>query len=221
MQIKSAKYIISSPDYEKCPTPDRPEYAFIGRSNVGKSSLINMLCDNDKLAKTSGAPGKTQLLNHFEISSSPSPKASQLSATASDTKRMLWYLVDLPGYGFAKVSIRSRRRWEQMIENYLRKRENLTMVFVLIDARHNPQKIDLEFLEQLRTWQVPFCLVFTKADKVNQRTVNKNVKDFLEAMKKTWQFLPQHFVSSAVKKSGKDKILSFIEETNESLTPTK
>ena len=217
MQIKSAKYVISSPDYEKCPIPDRPEYAFIGRSNVGKSSLINMLCDNDKLAKTSGSPGKTQLLNHFEISSSPSLKSSLRPSPQGEGKGMRWYLVDLPGYGFAKVSIRSRRRWEQMIENYLRKRENLTMVFVLLDALHNPQKIDLEFLEQLRTWQVPFCLAFTKADKVNQRTVNKNVKDFLEAMKKTWQFLPQHFVSSAVKKSGKDKILNFIEETNNSL----
>ena len=217
MLIKSAKYVISSPDHEKCPVPDRPEYAFIGRSNVGKSSLINMLCDNEKLAKTSGSPGKTQLLNHFDISSSPTPKANQTAPSPADTKRVHWYLVDLPGYGFAKVSIRSRNRWEQMIENYLRKRENLTIVFVLIDARHTPQKIDLEFLDQLRTWQVPFCLVFTKADKVNQRTVNKNVKDFLEAMKKTWQFLPQHFVSSAVKRSGKEKILSFIEETNKSL----
>ena len=195
MHIKWAKYIISSPDYEKCPVPDKPEYAFIGRSNVGKSSLINMLCNNDKLAKTSSAPGKTQLLNHFVVNEE-------------------WYLVDLPGYGFAKVSLRSRRRWEQMIENYLRKRENLTLVFVLIDARHTPQKIDLEFLDQLRTWQVPFCLVFTKSDKENQRVVSKNVKDFLERMKKTWQFLPQHFVTSAVKKTGKDKILDLIEETN-------
>jgi len=173
-----------------------------------------MLCGNDKLAKTSGSPGKTQLLNHFEISSAPTPKANQ---TIDVSKRTNWYLVDLPGYGFAKVSMTARRRWEQMIENYLRKRENLTIVFVLLDARHSPQKIDLEFLEQLRTWQVPFCLVFTKADKVNQRTVSKNVKDFLEAMKKTWQFLPQHFVSSAVKKQGKDKILNFIEETNNDL----
>ena len=221
MQIKSAKYVISSPGYEKCPTPDRPEYAFIGRSNVGKSSLINMLCNNDKLAKTSGSPGKTQLLNHFEITSSPSLLQKEKGEAKIEAKRMMWYLVDLPGYGFAKVSIRSRRRWEQMIENYLRKRENLTMVFVLIDARHTPQKIDLEFLDQLKLWKVPFCLVFTKADKVNQRTVNKNVKDFLEAMKKTWQFLPQHFVTSAIKKTGKDKILSFIEETNNSLTETK
>jgi GTP-binding protein len=212
MQIKSAKYIISSPGFEKCPVPDKPEYAFIGRSNVGKSSLINMLCNNEKLAKTSGSPGKTQLINHFEIIS---------SIDESDGKKKIntykWYLVDLPGYGFAKVSQRSRRRWEQMIENYLRKRENLTLVFVLIDARHSPQKIDLEFLENLKLWQIPFSLVFTKADKETQRVVSKNVKDFLVAMKKTWQFLPQHFVSSAVKKTGRDKILSLIHETNEDL----
>jgi GTP-binding protein len=209
MQIKSAKYVISSPGYEKCPAPDRPEFAFIGRSNVGKSSLINMLCNNEKLAKTSSAPGKTQLINHFIIESSSLP-----SSSSDEKKGMKWYLVDLPGYGFAKVSQRSRRRWEQMIENYLRKRENLTMVFVLIDARHSPQKIDLEFLEQLKLWKVPFCLVFTKSDKENQRTVSKNVKDFLEAMKRNWQFLPQHFITSAVKRTGKDKILAFIEETN-------
>ncbi len=209
MLIKSAKYIISSPDFEKCPPPDRSEYAFIGRSNVGKSSLINMLCNNEKLAKTSSAPGKTQLINHFIVES-----ISTDHNNAKEIKKGQWYLVDLPGYGFAKVSQRSRRRWEQMIENYLRKRENLSLVFVLIDSRHNPQKIDLEFLEQLKLWKVPFCLVFTKSDKENQRTVSKNVKDFLEAMKKTWQFLPQHFVSSALKKTGKDKILNLIEETN-------
>ena len=214
MHIKSAKYIISNPDYEKCPVPDKPEYAFIGRSNVGKSSLINMLCNNEKLAKTSSAPGKTQLLNHFEIVSTPSSKSSLHPSPKGEGAGTKWYLVDLPGYGFAKVSLRSRRRWEQMIENYLRKRENLTLVFVLIDARHTPQKIDLDFLEQLRTWRVPFCLVFTKSDKETQRTVSKNVKDFLERMKKTWQFLPQHFVSSAVKKTGKEKILTLIEETN-------
>lgn len=209
MNIKKAVYIISSPEYEKCPVPDKPEYAFIGRSNVGKSSLINMLCNNDKLAKTSGSPGKTQLINHFEITSGIDESSGKLKVNTYQ-----WYLVDLPGYGFAKVSLRSRRRWEQMIENYLRKRENLTMVFVLIDARHSPQKIDLEFLETLKVWQVPFSLVFTKSDKENQRTVSKNVKDFLEAMKKTWQFLPAHFVTSAVKKSGKTKLLSFIDETN-------
>jgi GTP-binding protein len=203
MQIKKAEYLISSPDYTKCPLPDRPEYAFIGRSNVGKSSLINMLCNNEKLAKTSNSPGKTQMINHFEIISG-----------SEKTKPAKWFLVDLPGYGFAKISLRSRRRWEQMIENYLRKRENLQQVFVLIDSRHNPQKIDLEFLDQLRTWNIPFTLIFTKADKETQATVSKNVKSFLAAMRKTWQFLPQHFVTSAVKKMGRDKILSFIEEKN-------
>ena len=203
MIIKKAKYLISSPDYTKCPAPDIPEYAFIGRSNVGKSSLINMLCNNEKLAKTSNSPGKTQMINHFEIISG-----------SEKTKPVKWFLVDLPGYGFAKISLRSRRRWEQMIENYLRKRENLQQVFVLIDSRHNPQKIDIEFLEQLRKWDIPFTLVFTKADKETQATVSKNVKSFLAAMRKTWQFLPQHFVSSALKKTGRDKILSLIEEKN-------
>ena len=211
MLIKSAKYIVSSPDYEKCPPPDKKEYAFIGRSNVGKSSLINMLCNNDKLAKTSGTPGKTQLINHFELLSVPEQTAQLTKAQANGTR---WYLVDLPGYGFAKVSIRSRRRWEQMIENYLRKRENLKMVFVLIDSRHSPQKIDLDFLNQLDTWEIPFALVFTKADKETQAVVAKNVKLFLNTMRKTWQFLPQHFVTSANKKLGKDKILNLIEEKN-------
>ena len=215
MRIKKATYVISSPDYEKCPAPDRPEYAFIGRSNVGKSSLINMLCNNDKLAKTSGSPGKTQLLNHFEIVSNSGEEGKKIVV---DKK---WYLVDLPGYGFAKVSIRSRRKWEQMIENYLRKRENLSHLFVLIDARHSPQKIDLEFLENLKLWNISFSLAFTKSDKENQRIVSKNVKDFLNAMKQTWQFLPRHFVTSAVKKSGRQKILDFIGETNEELMEKK
>lgn len=215
MRIKKATYIISSPEYEKCPAPDRPEYAFIGRSNVGKSSLINMLCNNDKLAKTSGSPGKTQLLNHFEIVSNSGEEGKKIVA---DKK---WYLVDLPGYGFAKVSIRSRRKWEQMIENYLRKRENLSHLFVLIDARHSPQKIDLEFLENLKLWNISFSLAFTKSDKENQRIVSKNVKDFLTAMKQTWQFLPRHFVTSAVKKGGKQKILDFIGETNDELMEKK
>lgn len=166
-----------------------------------------MLCNNDKLAKTSASPGKTQMINHFEL-------AAAFSNQSSSAESIRFYIVDLPGYGFAKVSQSSRRRWEQMIENYLRKRENLSMVFVLIDSRHSPQKIDLEFLEQLKKWQVPVSLIFTKSDKENQRIVNKNVKDFLEAMKKTWQFLPQHFITSAVKKSGRDKILTLLEELN-------
>ena len=202
MLIKQANYLISSPDYMKCPKPDRPEYAFIGRSNVGKSSVINMLTNNQKLAKTSSAPGKTQLINHFEVISSDEQKENK------------WYLVDLPGYGFAKVSQSSRRRWEQMIENYLRKRENLINVFVLIDSRHEPQKIDLAFLNQLAKWEVPFSLIFTKADKETQKVVSKNVKSFLEEMRKDWQFLPQHFVTSAVKKLGREKLLSFISELN-------
>lgn len=209
MHIKKAQYLISSPDYTKCPAPDVPEYAFIGRSNVGKSSLINMLCNNEKLAKTSNSPGKTQLINHFLIESS-----WQVPPLKGEVKRGLWYLVDLPGYGFAKISQRSRRRWEQMIENYLRKRENLVNVFVLIDSRHSPQKIDLEFLQQLEKWNVSFTLLFTKADKETQATVNKNVRSFLETMRKTWQFLPQHFVTSSVKKTGREKILALIEEKN-------
>lgn len=214
MIIKSAKYIISSPDFEKCPSVDDPEYAFIGRSNVGKSSLINALCNNEKLAKTSSAPGKTQLINHFEIVSAID---TIKDTNKKENRAIKWYIADLPGYGFAKVSMRSRRRWEQMIENYLRKRKNLVMAFVLVDARHSPQKIDLEFLSQLKIWQIPFSLIFTKADKENQRTISKNVRNFIETMKKNWQFLPQHFISSAVKKTGRDKILSFIEETNQEM----
>jgi GTP-binding protein len=208
MVIKSAEYLVSSPDFTKCPAPDRPEYAFIGRSNVGKSSLINMLSNNPKLAKTSGTPGKTQLINHFTVQS------IEGDDPAANKKSSSWYMVDLPGYGFAKVSQTSRRRWEQMIENYLRKRETLVNVFVLIDSRHSPQNIDLEFIQQLGVWQVPFNLIFTKSDKENQRTVAANVKGFLDAMRKTWQFLPQHFVTSAVKKQGREKILGFIESSN-------
>lgn len=205
MHIKKAQYIISSPDYEKCPAPILPEYAFIGRSNVGKSSLINMLCNNDKLAKTSNQPGKTQLINHFEIVSVPE---------IGQFKETKWFLVDLPGYGFAKISLSSRRRWEQMIENYLRKRENLVNVFLLIDSRHTPQKIDLEFIEALNTWEIPFTIIFTKSDKEKQAVVSKNVKSFLEALKKTQQFLPRHIVTSASKKLGKDKVLNLISEMN-------
>jgi GTP-binding protein len=222
MIIQSATYLISSPDYTKCPKPDRPEYAFIGRSNVGKSSLINMLCDNHKLAKTSGSPGKTQLINHFDIKSLPdgASQSGSRAASGKPSAAEAWYLVDLPGYGFAKVSQSQRRQWEQMIENYLRKRENLINVFVLIDSRHSPQKLDLDFVNKLGEWEVPFNLVFTKADKETQKEVSKNVKAFLDAMRKTWQFLPQHFVTSAEKKMGRDKMLQFIETCNsESANP--
>jgi len=206
MHIKTARYIISSPDVEKCPDPDKPEYAFIGRSNVGKSSLINMLCNNARLAKTSGTPGKTQLINHFEIES---------VSKEGNPAAIMWHLVDLPGYGFAKASLSSRRRWEQMIENYFRKRANLQNVFVLIDDRHPPQKSDLSFIEKLGKWQVPLTLIFTKADKEKQAVVSKNVKLFMESLLKTQQFLPQYFVTSAVKQTGKNKILDWIQEMND------
>ena len=195
MKIKQAAYVISSPSVDKTPKPDKPEYAFIGRSNVGKSSLINMLSGRESLAKISSSPGKTKLINHFIINNE-------------------WYLVDLPGYGYAKISQSERKKWEKMIEDYLRKRESLVNVFVLIDSRHTPQKIDLEFVDQLGQWQIPFTLVFTKADKEKPGAVDRHVKAFLDAMRQTWQFLPQHFVTSATKKQGRDEILTFISEWN-------
>ena len=208
MHIKKATYLISSPSVEKCPLADKPEYAFIGRSNVGKSSVINMLCNNDKLAKTSNSPGKTQMINHFEITSTR--KVGEFTETK-------WYLVDLPGYGFAKISQSSRRRWEQMIENYLRKRSNLTNVFVLIDSRHSPQKLDLDFIKKLLLWQIPYSIVFTKSDKEKQAIVSKNVKLFLESLRSTQQFLPQQFITSSVKKTGRTKILELINEMNKTV----
>ena len=208
MEIKQATYVISSPSFDQAPKPDRPEYAFIGRSNVGKSSLINMLCNNKKLAKISATPGKTQLINHFEIVSSPS------SRHRGGAKEAKWYLVDLPGYGFAQHSQSTRRRWEQMIENYLRKRENLMNVFVLVDARHEPQKIDIDFINQLGKWQIPFSIVFTKADKNKGSVTAKHVKMFLQELSKYWEALPTHFVSSAITKEGREEILDFINELN-------
>jgi GTP-binding protein len=205
MEIIKAEYITSSPSYEDCPPPDKPEYAFIGRSNVGKSSFINMLCNNEKLARTSNTPGKTQLINHFEITS---------IQKRDDHKKTTWFLVDLPGYGFAKTSLSSRRKWEQMIENYLRKRMNLTNVFLLIDSRLSPQKLDLEFIKKLELWQVPFTIIFTKSDKVNQSAVSRNVNLFLDSLRKSQQFLPQHFITSSLKKTGKNKIMDLISEMN-------
>ena len=202
MEIRTAKYVISSPSNQSCPVTDLPEYAFIGRSNVGKSSLINMLTDIDKLAKTSAAPGKTQLINHFAVESIFGKKVSR------------WWLVDLPGYGFAKVSISQRKQWETMIEDFLRKRKTLAHVFLLIDSRHTPQKLDLDFVNKLGKWEIPFTLIFTKSDKENQRAVAANVKAFLEKMRTSWQFLPQHFVTSATKKTGRSEILRLIGEMN-------
>jgi GTP-binding protein len=204
MEITSAKYNISSALVTQCPKPDRPEYAFIGRSNVGKSSLINLLTKTKNLAKTSGTPGKTQLINHFEIESSGNLKGPKEK----------WFLVDLPGYGYAKRSISERNRWEQMIDGYLRKRENLVQVFVLIDSRHGPQKNDLEFVNQLDSWEVPFSIVFTKSDKEKPTVVNRNVQAFLDKLRETWQFLPRHFVTSAEKKEGREELLQFLQFMN-------
>jgi GTP-binding protein len=202
MLIKDAKYLISSPSVESCPKPDRPEIAFIGRSNVGKSSLINMLSNNSRLAKTSATPGKTQLINHFEVLSD-----------STEAKHLSWYLVDLPGYGFAKVSQRDRRRWEQMIEGYLRKRSNLRMVFLLIDSRLQPQKIDLEFVNNLGKWRIPFVLVFTKIDKNKVAETEKNVNLFMLALKESWEAPPNFFLSSATTREGRDDILRYINQT--------
>ena len=204
MKIAKASYLISSPSFDQCPIIKAPEYAFIGRSNVGKSSIINAICGQKNLAKTSATPGKTQLINHFEIESN----------SASKAKRDKWYIVDLPGYGFAKVAQSSRRRWEQMIENYLRKRENLNQVFVLIDSRHSPQKIDLAFVEQLYKWEIPYTIIFTKSDKEKATVVSKNVKIFFETLQKNFQFLPQGIVTSAEKKIGIDEVLACIEQYN-------
>lgn len=204
MLITKATYLISSPSLDKCPRPDRPEYAFIGRSNVGKSSLINMLCNNTKLAKISNTPGKTQLINHYTIE----------SVAAKSKKNTNWFLVDLPGYGYAKRSQQQRRQWSNMIENYLRKRKNLINIFVLIDVRHEPQQIDLEFINDLGEWQLPFTIVFTKADKEKPGAVERNVKLFFDKMKESWQFLPRYFVTSALSKQGREEVLDFIEACN-------
>lgn len=202
MEIIEAEYLISSPSVDKCPSPDKPEYAFIGRSNVGKSSLINMICNKKEVAKISSSPGKTQMINHFIV-------------TAQDHSQ--WYLVDLPGYGFAKVSQAQRKNWQKMIQDYIRKRENLVNLFALIDSRHSPQKNDLEFIDQLGEWRVPFSLVFTKADKITQKETAAHVKEFLQAMRKNWEYLPQHFVTSAVKHLGARQLRQYIAELNKNL----
>lgn len=206
MDIRTAKYLISSPGIANCPKADRPEYAFIGRSNVGKSSLINMLTRQSGLAKTSASPGKTQMINHF---------------TMTDEDSNDFYFVDLPGYGYAKVSQTQRAKWQKMIQQYLMERENLMTVFVLIDSRHEPQKADLEFLRNLGEWQVPFNIIFTKADKSTQRDAAKNARNFIEAMRKEWEFIPRSFMTSAVKFTGRKEILAFIEELNAEFEKTE
>lgn len=206
MEIKNASYIVSSAKVEQCPRPDRPEYALIGRSNVGKSSLINLLTNNAKLAKVSKTPGKTTLINHFLIN-------------GDRNQQQGWYLVDLPGYGFAKRSQSQRAAWQKMIAGYFQLRPNLQTVFVLIDSRISPQKIDLEFLAQLGEWQVPFNVVFTKADKNTQAETARNVKAFVNRMKEEWEYIPRTFVTSSVKFTGRKDMLGYIEELNDTFDP--
>lgn len=198
MRIATAEFITSSANVDNCPDPKIPEYAFIGRSNVGKSSLINMLCQNSKLAKTSGTPGKTQLINHFLINQATDP----------------WYLVDLPGYGFAKAPKKEQSKWMNFTRYYLRNRPNLMCTMVLLDGRHTPQKIDLEFMEWLGVNQVPFVMVFTKLDKLSSKEKGQYVKAYEKEMLKTWEALPQMFHTSSSSGHGKEEVLNFIGDTN-------
>ncbi|MXO32838.1 ribosome biogenesis GTP-binding protein YihA/YsxC [Apibacter sp. B2912] len=202
MNIYSAEFIKSSKLIEDCPEGNKPEYAFIGRSNVGKSSLINMLTNKKGLAKTSSTPGKTQLINHFLINDN-------------------WYLTDLPGYGYAKASKTNRAEFSKMIEKYVLSRKNLVNLFVLIDARHLPLKIDIDFINWLGESGIPFSLIFTKLDKVTQKEFSFNFKKYSQELRKTWDDLPEMFKSSSEKKIGKEEILSFIEDTNKYLARNK
>ena len=198
MKISAATFVMSNSDYKACPKPTLPEFAFIGRSNVGKSSLINMLLSKKNLAKTSSAPGKTQLINHFIINDA-------------------WYLVDLPGYGYAKVSKNQREKWQKLISSYLRHRENLTLVFILIDVRLEPQKIDLEFINWCGEEQIPFSLVFTKLDKVSRAEAQRNVLKLQEALLETWEELPPFFTTSATTGDGRDALLEYIHQLMRSI----
>ncbi len=191
MIIKKAEFVVSNTDPGKCPVTEKPEFAFVGRSNVGKSSLINMLTNFNDLAKVSGAPGKTRLINHFNINDE-------------------WFLVDLPGYGYAKALRSSREKWLIFIKKYLRVRENLFCVFALIDSRHEPQALDLEFMNWMGENGVPFAMVFTKTDKLSDKQLDKNLSAYKTEMLKTWEELPPLFVTSAEKKLGRDEMLTFI-----------
>ncbi len=196
MKINSAEFIISNSDVSKCPKDPLPEYAFIGRSNVGKSSLINMLTNYKNLAKTSGKPGKTQLINHFKIN-------------------LNWFLVDLPGYGYARVSKKTKEVFQQFITDYFEKREQLVCAFVLIDIRLEAQKIDLEFINYLGETEVPFCIIFTKADKISKTKIDSHVTAYRkELLSNNWEEMPQHFVTSALESTGREKVLEFIDGVN-------
>jgi GTP-binding protein len=196
VKIKEAEYLVSSAQVSQCPKPEKPEYAFIGRSNVGKSSLINMITGKAGLAKTSQTPGKTQLINHFIINKT-------------------WYLVDLPGYGYARVTKSIKVTFEKMINNYLFERENLINTFVLIDIRHEPQAIDLEFLEKLGINGVPFSIIFTKADKLSALQINKSVTEYTRVMLESWAEMPKYFVSSSSDGTGKSEITEYIDSLHE------
>ncbi len=197
MKINTAEFIISNSEVSKCPLERIPEYAFIGRSNVGKSSLINMLTNHKNLAKTSGKPGKTQLINHFKINNN-------------------WFLVDLPGYGYARVSKKTKEVFQQFITDYFEKREQLVCAFVLIDIRHEAQQIDLEFIEYLGETEVPFCIVFTKADKISKAKIAAHVAAYRKKLlANNWEEMPQHFVTSATESTGKEHLLQFIDEVNQ------
>jgi len=198
MQIKSAEFLVSNSDVKKCPENKFPEYAFIGRSNVGKSSLINMLVQRKSLAKTSGRPGKTQLINHFIINKN-------------------WYLVDLPGYGYARVSRTAKKVFQKFITEYFEKRTQLVSAFVLIDCRHEPQPIDLQFMEWLGEAQIPFSIVFTKADKLKPKALERNIEAYKNKMLETWVELPNYFVTSSSNNSGREELLTYIDEINQSI----
>ncbi|MDR2774931.1 MAG: ribosome biogenesis GTP-binding protein YihA/YsxC [Tannerella sp.] len=197
MEVKSAKFVISNTDVGKCPAETLPEYAFIGRSNVGKSSLINMLTNNKHLAMTSQTPGKTQLINHFIINDK-------------------WYLVDLPGYGYAQKGKKGRENIRKIIESYILDREQLTNLFVLIDCRHEPQKIDLEFMEWLGESDIPFSIIFTKTDKISKSKLSENIDIYRKKMLENWEELPPVFISSSEKKEGREEILDYIDHINSS-----
>lgn len=198
MNIKRAEFVISNTDYRKCPADGRPEYAFIGRSNVGKSSLINMLTNRKGLAMTSSTPGKTLLINHFLINDE-------------------WYLVDLPGYGYARRGKADRRRIQKIIEDYILEREAMTNLFVLLDSRHEAMQIDLEFIEWLGENGIPFAIVFTKSDKLSSGKVDANIKGYKEKLLETWEELPPVFITSSVKKEGREELLQYIKEINRTL----
>ncbi len=202
MEIKKSSFCTSSALVSQCPADTKPEYAFIGRSNVGKSSLINMLCNHKGLAKTSSTPGKTLLINHFIINDS-------------------WYLVDLPGYGYAQRSKKIQEKLSRMIQSYILQREQLVNLFVLIDVRHEPQKIDLEFITFLGANGVPFALIFTKADKISNDKVRTNVRKYMDTLLETWEDLPPYFVTSSEKKEGRDEVLGYIDQINKDLQTAK